>query len=154
MKLIAKIPCDFGKRYYIGDEIPVEAVLDPKAQEKRGVLTIVNDEVGTTPPAVDLGDPAGDRSVMAVIIHAKEGDLPLELTQEGLQAVVDILTSNTEDAEPIVMQMTDGDALIFLDIADSRKTIKNAAKARAQALAAEANDTEEPEDPEESAGDQ
>lgn len=155
MKLIAKKLCNFGKQYYIGDEIPVEAVLDPKVQEKRGVLAIVEDEAGTTPPAVDLGDPAGDRSVMTVVIHAEEGDLPLELTQEGLQAVLDILTSKAEDAEPIVKQMTDGYALIFLDIADSRKTIKNAAKARAQALEAEeASEPEEPENPEESAGDQ
>lgn len=148
MKLIAKMPCNFGKRYYIGDEIPVEAVLDPKAQEKRGVLTIVNDEAGTALPAFDPGEPAGDIGVMTVVIHAEEGDLPLELTQEGLQAVLDILTSNVEDAEPIVSQMTEGDDLIFLDIADSRKTIKAAARARAQELNAEQEDEEE------SAGDQ
>ena len=144
MKLIAKQPCSFGgKRFYIGDEIPVELVKEPATQEKYGKLAIVNDEAD---PAV-IDSAAGDCNVMTVVIHAEEGDLPLELTQEGLQAVLDILTSNAEDAEPIVKQMTHGDDLIFLDIADSRKTIKTAAKARAQALM-------EAQEGEESAGDQ
>lgn len=136
MKLIAKKPCSFGgKRFYIGNEIPVELVLSPHEQEKLGILAIVND--AAAPDGVE--PTAGDCNVMTVVIHAEEGDLPLDITQEGLQAVLDVLTSNAEDAEPIVKQMTDGDALIFLDIADSRKTIKNAAKARAQAL----NETQE-----------
>ena len=144
MKLIAKQPCSFGgKRFYIGDDIPVELVKEPATQEKYGKLAIVNDEAD---PAV-IDSAAGDCNVMTVVIHAEEGDLPLELTQEGLQAVLDILTSNTEDAEPIVKQMTHGDDLIFLDIADSRKTIKTAAKARAQAIM-------EAQEGEESAGDQ
>lgn len=128
MKLIAKQPCSFGgKRFYIGDEIPVELVKEPKTQEKYGKLVIVDDEA-----AAD--QPAGSCNVMTVFVHAEEGDLPLELNQESLQAILDILSGNAEDAEPIVKQMTNLDALIFLDIADSRKTVKNAAKARAQAL--------------------
>ncbi len=146
MKLIAKKPCSFGgERFYIGDEIPVESVLDPVMQEKRGVLAIVNED------AAAPEGPAADSVVvetMAVVIHAEEGDLPLDLNQEGLQTVLDVLPSNAKDAEKIVSQMTDGDALIFLDIADSRNTVKKAVKARAQAL------NTEPETPEESAGDQ
>lgn len=139
MKLIAQKPCSFGgKRFYIGDEIPAELVLDPKKQEGRGILAIVNDEAGAPapvePPVVNPAEPV---ETMTVYIHAEEGDLPLDLTREGLQAVVDILTSKLEDAEPIVKQMTDEDALILLDIADTRKTIKTAAKERAQALNAE-----------------
>lgn len=144
MKLIAKQPCSFGgKRFYIGDEIPVALVKEPATQEKYGKLAIVNDEADSA--VIDSA--AGDCNVMTVVIHAEEGDLPLELTQDGLQAVLDILTSNAEDAEPIVKQMTHGDDLIFLDIADSRKTIKTAAKARAQALM-------EAQEGEESVGDQ
>ena len=48
MKLFAKKPCSFnGKKFFIGDEIPIDHVLDPKAQEKMGVLVVVegdNDE--------------------------------------------------------------------------------------------------------------
>lgn len=142
MKLIAKQPCSFGgKRFYIGDEIPVDLVKEPKTQEKYGKLAIVNDD-----PVAD--QPAGTCDVMTVFVRAEEGDLPLELNQESLQAVLDILSGNADDAEPIIKQMTNVDALIFLDIADSRKTVKAAAKARAQALNAEQEDEEE------SAGDQ
>lgn len=42
MRLIAKKPCSFGGRtFYIGEEIPTEFVLNPKAQEKLGVIAIV-----------------------------------------------------------------------------------------------------------------
>ena len=61
-----------------------------------------------------------------------------------VQQVVDALTTKADNAEAIVEVMEDGDALILLDILDSRKTIKAAAKARATALNAEAE--EEPEE--------
>lgn len=128
MKLIAKRLCSFGgKRFFNGDEIPAEYVMHPKMQEKLGVLVIVND--GDQAPA-----PAG---AMEVVIHAEEGDLPLNLTREGLQAFVDVLTSKPSEAKPIIEQMTDGDALILLHIADSRKDIKAAAETRAKALSPE-----------------
>lgn len=155
MKLIAKKVCNFGKQYYIGEEIPLEAVLDPKLQEKRGVLAIVNDDDGGTPaPAVDPAEPGADVTVIPVIIHAKEGDLTLNLAQEDVQTIVDILTCNVDTAEPIVSQMTNSDALILLDCIDNRKSIKTAAKERALALNEAAAETTEPEVPEESAGDQ
>lgn len=133
MKLIAQRPCSFGgKKFFKGEEIPAEYVMSPKMQEKMGVLVIVN---GDQSPA-----PAG---AMEVVIHAEEGDLSLNLTKEGLQAFVDVITSKPAEAKPIIEQMTDGDALILLHIADSRKDIKAAAETRAKALS-----------PEESAGEQ
>jgi hypothetical protein len=138
MKLIAQKPCSFGgEKFYIGDQIPVEYVLNPQSQAKMGVLAIVSDDAGTIPPA------HGEDETISVVIRAEEGDMPLGLTQEGLQAVVDVLTSDVDDAKPIVAAMTDGDALILLHLTDSRKTIKAAAEARAKDLNSE-----------ESAGDQ
>lgn len=143
MKLIARKPCSFaGEKFFIGDQIPVEYVLDPNGQEKMGTLAIVND---------DAGDPAPDESAdarnlvntMSVVIHAEEGDLTLNLTADGLQAVVDVLTDTVEGAEPIVEAMTDGDALILLHCVDGRKGIKAAAVARAQALNAEESEGEQ-----------
>ena len=134
MKLIAKRLCSFGgKKYFIGDEIPAESVMYPKMQEKIGVLAIVND--GDEAPA-----PVG---AMEVVIHEEKGDLSLALTKEGLQAIVDVLTSNATEAKPIIEQLTDGDALILLHAVDNRKEIKTAAANRAKALS-----------PEESAGEQ
>lgn len=142
MKLIARKACSFGgKKFYIGEDIPAALVLDPCTQEKRGVLAIVNDDAGTTPPA----EPAAIRKevdIISVAIHAEEGDLPLELTQEGLQAVVDVLTSNVEDAEPVIAALEDGDALILLHATDTRKSVKTAAEARAKALNAKSEESE------------
>lgn len=146
MKLIAKKPCSFGgKRFYIGDEIPEEFVLSPNDQEKMGVLVIVNDDAGTN-PAMDPGDPAGDITKVAVIV----GDVTITLAPEEIQTVMDVLTSNAKDAEALVKQINSDDVLFLLHAADSRNTIKAAAKARAQALS-EAKDAQEGE---ESVGDQ
>ena len=146
MKLIARKACSFGgKKFYIGNEIPEALVLDPRAQEKMEVLAIVPDDAGVTPPA------ANEVDIMTVVIRAKEGDMPLNLTREGLQSVVDVLTCKPADAVDIIAGMTDGDALILVHITDNRKAVKEAAEARAKALNEE---TENPDDPEESAGDQ
>lgn len=50
MKLFAKKPCSFcGKKFFIGNEIPSEYVLDPKAQEKMGVLVVVDENSVSSP---------------------------------------------------------------------------------------------------------
>ena len=160
MKLIAQKPCSFGgKRFYIGEEIPAELILNPHAQAKMGVVAIVNDEAAATPPVAVGEEYRSPVETITVVIRAEEGDLPLNLTAEGLQSVVDVLSGKAADAEPIIAQMTDGDALILLHLSDPRKAIKAAAEARAQAISAEEEDTEGQgqtgdNNAEESAGDQ
>lgn len=134
MKLIAKQPCSFGgKRFYIGDEIPLALVKEPKTQEKYGILAIVDEGEQAMEPADSV----------EIIIRAKEGDMPLNLTKGGLQAAVDVLTGTTDDAEPIIKAMSDGDALILIHLIDNRKTVKAAAEARAKELNPEEPNTEE-----------
>lgn len=41
MKYIAKKPCNFGKKYFIGEEIPAEKILNPTAQKMMGVIEVV-----------------------------------------------------------------------------------------------------------------
>lgn len=150
MKLIAKKPCSFGgKRFYIGDDIPVELVQEPKTQEKYGNLTIVDDAYA--PAVMDTSEPGGDATVVQLVIHGKDGDIALDMTNESLQTVMDVLTANADDAVDLVKQIDSDDILFLVNAADSRKTVQAAAKARAQALAEAAaeQDTHE-----ESAGDQ
>lgn len=126
MKLIARQPCNFGgKRFYIGDEIPAEYVLNPQSQESLGVLAIVQD----APAPVVIPEPS-----LSIAIRGEEGDMMVEPSVEGVQAVFDALTSNVEDAKAIVEQMTDGDALILLHVTDGRKSVQAAAEARAKEL--------------------
>lgn len=136
MILFAKKPCSFGgKRFAIGEEIPVDLVLNPAAQAKMDVISIVHDTPVILPGGSD--DAKIELLTVPVVLHAEEGDFPLNLTFEGLQNVVDVLTTKGDPAKAIVEQMTDGDALILLDATDTRSNIKKAAKARAVALNAE-----------------
>lgn len=150
MKLIAKQPCSFGgKRFYIGDEIPVELVLEPKTQEKYGKLAIVDDEA--VPAVMDPAEPGGDVTVVPLVIIGRE----MELAPESIQVVMDVLTANAETAEKLVKQIDSDDILFLLNAADSRKTVQAAAKARAQALVeAQEQALMEAQEGEESAGDQ
>lgn len=153
MKLIAKKPCSFGgKRFYIGNEIPVELVQEPVTQEKYGNLTIVNDAVA--PAVMDPAEPGGDATVVCLVIHGKDGDVALYLTPESIQTVMDVLTANADGAAELINQITSDDLLFLVNAADSRKTVQAAAKARAQALSEAASEPAEPETPEESEGEQ
>lgn len=153
MKLIAKKPCSFGgKRFYIGDEIPGEFVLNPHDLEKMGVLTIVNDNAAFA--EMDLAESGGNTAVIHLVIRSKDGDVALALDPESIQTVMDVLTANSDNAVELVKQITADDILFLVNEADSRKTVQAAAKARAQALAEAASNPAEPENPEESAGDQ
>ena len=58
----------------------------------------------------------------------------LDLTPEGLQAVFDVLTKKVGEAEATINGMTDPDALILLNLADSRKTVKELTETRGKAL--------------------
>lgn len=128
MKLIARQPCSFGgEKFYIGNEIPAEYVMDVKKQEQMGVLAVVmNDSDAAQPGAADM--------TVTINVEAEEGTLPLTVSVDELQTLFDVLTNNAEAAVEIVKQMEEGDALILLHLADSRKTIKKAAEARAKEI--------------------
>lgn len=122
MKLIAQKPCSFGgKKFYIGDEIPAGLVVDADAQAQMGVLAIFNHEE-TEPGKI------------SILIHAEDVAKRFNLTPEGLQAIFDVLTGKPSEAEPVINQMTDGEALILLHMSESRRVVKAAAEARGKAL--------------------
>ena len=50
MKYIAKKPCNFGKKYFIGEEIPEEKILDPIAQKMMGVIEVVEGDSRNADP--------------------------------------------------------------------------------------------------------
>lgn len=159
MAYVALKPCCFaGHRFRIGETVPDE-VVHPGNANNAVKMGLIARQPGETTNAAEIPADTENATVetMSVNIHAEEGDLTLNLTAEGLQAVVDVLTGNVENAEPIVAAMTDADALILLHAADYRKGVKVAAEARAQALTEEAEETEETEEAEEteeSAGEQ
>lgn len=131
MAYTALKPCSFaGNRYKIGEIVPDE-VIQPGAEKnlvKMGVLAL---QEGTQPR--NTAPKAAE--IVSVSVKTEEGTIPLEITKDGLQGIVDVLTSKVGEAGEAVSQITDNDALILLHLADSRKTIKEAAESRAKELA-------------------
>lgn len=135
MKLIAQKPCSFGgKKFYIGDVIPTEYVLDPKAQEAMGVLSIVpdNGNGGEGCETIIIPDP-----LFSILVQTETGERMVEPTDDGIQDIFNVLIGTAENAGAVIAGMDDVDSLILLSLADSRKTVKDAAKARIKALCAE-----------------
>lgn len=133
MKLIAKKPCSFGgERFYIGDEIPLKLVQNPKTQERYGTLAIVEGDAVTPAPTVTpvvVSDP-----VLTIGVRVGDEEMDLEPTDDGLQDIFTALISDADGAIATINKMTDNDALILLHLADRRTTVQKAAKARAEKL--------------------
>lgn len=132
MKLIAKQPCSFGgKQFFIGDDIPAELVIDPKSQEKIGVISIAKD--GDS--GQDDGKIPAEWNFSLVVPRENGENMVLDFDIDGMTQALSALISKPEDAKAIIETMTGNDALIFLHMADGRKAIKAAAEARANAIA-------------------
>lgn len=127
MEYVALKPCSLGgQKFLIGDDVP-EGVIQPGALINLIKMGIIADKgaAGSTEKAP---------SKLTITAHTDEGDIQLEISQEALQSVVDVAAGKADAAESAIKKMTDTDALILLDIIDSRKSIKAAAKERALAL--------------------
>lgn len=186
MRLIANKPCSFGgRKFYIGNEIPENLVADAKLQEKMGVITIVNDNMGVsggqsgtlfTQEQVDkmlaeaieeavnntitemeqkqkelqevLQQSAAERkevdseilmeTVMIDIVVDSDGENEQHMTvwakSEEIQQVFSIMQLNVDEGAKAIADVKSENVLILLHAADSRKTVKNAAKEQADKL--------------------
>lgn len=133
MAYVAIKPCRFaGQMFLIGDSIPAELVQPGAANNlmKMGLIAADGAETGAKP-----AEPVRTEApTMEVLTHVDEGDMPLNVTKEGLQSVFDVLTNKVAEAEAIIAAMEDQDALILLHVTDSRKSVKELAMARAKDL--------------------
>lgn len=143
MKLVANKPCTLsGKRYFIGEEIPVEAVVDPAALEKMGVLTVIHDGI----PTEILEEYVANVGEVLFRIPITKGDksLDLDIAESQIQEAVKTMQMNQKDAVAHIRDtVEDNTVLIFLNAVDSRTAVKKEAEIKAKNL----------EKPEESAGD-
>ena len=97
MKLVANKPCTLsGKRYFIGEEIPAEAVADPVALEKMGVLTVIRDGI----PVETLEECVTSVGEVFFKIEIVKGDkgFDLDVTEPQLQEAVKTMQMNQKDA--------------------------------------------------------
>ena len=134
MKLIAKKPCSFGgKAFFINDEIPVNAVLNPKQQEELGVLSIVSDGEAAT-GILETGFQDGDTAqVMGIPLNAGE-----------IQEVFSIMQMNVEEATKAIEAAKSENMLIVIHACDSRAGVKKAAQKKADNLSSTNGSTNDP----------
>ena len=133
MAYVALKPCCFaGNKFKIGDTIPEEMIHPGAAQNLVKMTVIAAQEHGET----SARDTTPAENKIELVVRAKEGDMPLKITESGLQSVFDVMCGNVSEAETIIDQMTDSDALMLLHVSDSRKTVKEAAETRAKKLTA------------------
>ena len=150
MKLFAKKPCRFnGRDFIIGEEIPAEYILEPKVQERRGVIAIISD--GNAIPSEELKQYTAQVGIVKfeVPIHTEDGDIVVLITNDELKVFTDIRqigVSSTEDKQKIsemIQNIESEDLLILLDALDGRKHVKEEAMARAEALQKPGNTPDE-----------
>ena len=129
MTYVALKPCRVGGHAFrIGETVPKELIA-PGAEKnllKMGILAATE----PVPSAADVPE------ALNIRVPVEEGELPLTITKEGLEAAVLAVTSSADDAKRVAAGMADRDALILLDLLDPRKSVQEAAKARAQELEA------------------
>ncbi len=139
MKLIAKKPCSFnGQTFYIGDEIPPEFVINPKAQENLGTIAIVSvSDASRTNPAED------GQVEFGVPIKQKDGTMTLYLNKEQICRAVEVMQMTTSEAKEAIKEIADEKILILLNACDSRKAVKEATEVAAAELNPEEDVQEE-----------
>lgn len=139
MRYIARIPCTFGgKKFLIGNEIPIELVSNPDAQSKRGVIAIMKDVADYSDESVTN---VADK--VRVKIHLPDQDYEVSVTEDELNIFTDVLQMGVKTTDEkakiaeIVSHIDSEDLLILMDAVDGRKVVKDAVKDRADALTAE-----------------
>ena len=147
MRLIAKKPCSYGgKKFFIGDEIPAELVVNIEREEKLGVISIANDEAGVPEQSGALySQEQVDEMIQSAVAELKpfdsdnagftvtvkgEGDnvTAVSCSVEDIQSVVDVLQMNADDGAKAVASVQSDSVLILLHALDTRATVKKAAQ--------------------------
>ena len=141
MKLVANKPCSLnGKKYFIGEEVPVEEVVDYASLVKMGLLSVIHDAV----PTNDLEECVAMVGEVSFSIPIVKGDetIDLDVTEPQIQDAVKTIQMNADTAIAHIRGgVEDNTTLIMINALDSRKTVKEAAESKAKALIEEEEST-------------
>jgi len=132
MKLVANKPCNLnGKKYFIGEEVPVEEVVDYASLVKMGLLSVIHDAV----PEDNFEEcvaMVGEVSFSIPIVKGHE-TIDLDVTEPQMQDAVKTMQMNAAVAH-IRGDIEDDTTLIIINALDSRATVKKAAESKAKNL--------------------
>jgi len=134
MKLVANKPCNLnGKKYFIGEEVPVEEVVDYASLVKMGLLSVIHDAV----PEDNLEEcvaMVGEVSFSIPIVKGHE-TIDLDVTEPQMQDAVKTMQMSADAAVAHIRgNIEDDTTLIIINALDSRATVKKAAESKAKNL--------------------
>lgn len=131
-----------GVDYIVDDKVDVsklnEAQIANLVHKKLIVKTGEDEANASTTPVPEL---------VTIPVNADDGTIEVSMTPEQLLAVIAILQLTAEDAAKAIKDLTEESQLILIHRLDTRKTVKEAAQNRAEALAKAAEEAEAQKNP-------
>lgn len=111
MRLIAKKPCSYGgKKFFIGDEIPAELVVNIEREEKLGVISAANDEAGVPEQSGALYSQAQvDEMIADAVANADKGFTQEQVDEMVKSAVAELKPFDSDNAGFTVTVKGEGD---------------------------------------------
>ncbi len=111
MRLIAKKPCSYGgKKFFIGDEIPAELVVNIEREEKLGVISAANDEAGVPEQSGALySQEQVDEMIADAVANADKGFTQEQVDEMIADAVTELEPFDSDNAGFTVTVKGDGD---------------------------------------------
>lgn len=100
MRLIAKKPCSYGgKKFFIGDEIPAELVVNIEREEKLGVISAANDEAGVPEQSGALySQEQVDKMIADAVANADKGFTQEQVDKMIQSAVAELKPFDSDNA--------------------------------------------------------
>lgn len=111
MRLIAKKPCSYGgKKFFIGDEIPAELVVNIEREEKLGVISAANDEAGVPKQSGALySQEQVDKMIADAVANADKGFTQEQVDEMIQSAVAELEPFDSDNAGFTVTVKSEGD---------------------------------------------
>lgn len=111
MRLIAKKPCSYGgKKFFIGDEIPAELVVNIEREEKLGVISAANDEAGVPGQSGAIySQEQVDEMIADAVANADKGFTQEQVDEMIADAVAELEPFNSDNAGFTVTVKGEGD---------------------------------------------
>lgn len=125
-----------GTAYKPGDVIPDGAILPNRVRTLKavGMISEVAENDGTpvvnSQPVVS----GSELSTISIPVKGENGDITLEVTPEEVQTVFSLLQMTANEGITAIGKVESDNVLILVHAVDTRKTIQNAAKERANIL--------------------
>ena len=134
MRFVANKPCNMGgKRYFIGEEIPSEEIIDPVALEKMGVIHVIRD--GILPENYEMAARTSEIT-FSIPVMKEDETLEIDATEAQIREAVKTMQMSTKDAVAHIRDSEgDNTVLIMLNAIDSRTAVKKEAEAKAKGIA-------------------